>query len=363
LRVEGSDEALPVLDSLLDPFRARQLLERAVNGDGSDSAVLRIVRCEPRVARYKPGSRCTVVYRIDAAWSDGRPAPDVVVGKTYRGDKGRVAFDGMRALWSSPLAASPVVHIAEPLGYLHDERLLVQGPVREETTVKAVVEGAAAGSAPELWERLGALAERAADGLAALHGCGAVPTVSTGLDAELADGEGHGRLHLDGLLSRLATVAPGASTAVARVLDEIVTRVATCGPDPDVPSHGSFRPAQVLVWRDEVALIDFDGFCRAEPAMDVALFCASMKVTGMTDAASAGKSPAELARCMARLHEVSERFVDRYTARRPVSLERVAQWEALDLLTQLLHGWTKVKQARLDGTIPLLSAHLGRWLS
>jgi len=363
LKVEGSDDALPVLDSLLDASLARDILERTVNQARPESAALRIERCEPRAARYKPGSRCTVVYRVDAAWSDGRPAPDVIVAKTYRGDKGLVAFDGMSAMWSSPLSTSPVVHIAEPLGYLHDERLLVQGALREETTVKAVIEDAVAGDTPELWERLGTLAERAAEALAALHGCGAVASESTRWDAELAHGEGHRRMHLDGHLSKLTTVAPGATEAAARVLDEIVAAAAMCSPDPDVPSHGSFRPAQVLVWHDEISLIDFDGFCRAEPAMDVALFCASMKVTGMTDAASAGQSPEQLAICMARLDEVCDRFVRRYTDNRPLSLERVALWEALDLLTQLLHGWTKVKQARLDGTIPLLVAHLQRRLS
>ena len=43
--------------------------------------------------------------------------------------------------------------------------------------------------------------------------------------------------------------------------------------DPDAgPAHRSFRPAQVLLCGPDASIIDFDGFCHAEPALDVALF-------------------------------------------------------------------------------------------
>ena len=46
---------------------------------------------------------------------------------------------------------------------------------------------------------------------------------------------------------------------------------------PLVPTHRSFRPAQVLIDGGDIAFIDFDGLCTAEPAIDVALFRAALR--------------------------------------------------------------------------------------
>jgi hypothetical protein len=53
-------------------------------------------------------------------------------------------------------------------------------------------------------------------------------------------------------------------------------------------------------------------------------------------------------------------FLARYESRRPVSHERVALYETLDLLTVVLHSWTKVKPSRLRHGLLLLDRHLAR---
>ena len=62
-----------------------------------------------------------------------------MVAKTYRGEKGANAFAGMQALWDAEVASGAVVSLAEPIAYRHDLRLLVQGPVEEERTLKDLV--------------------------------------------------------------------------------------------------------------------------------------------------------------------------------------------------------------------------------
>ena len=42
-----------------------------------------------------------------------------------------------------------------------------------------------------------------------------------------------------------------------------------------------------------------------------------------------------------------------------MSLARLALWEALALLTDALHCWTKVRPAELPEAIAALAAHLG----
>ena len=50
----------------------------------------------------------------------------------------------------------------------------------------------------------------------------------------------------------------------------------------------------------------------------------------------------------------------RYQTHRPVSLERVALYETLDLLTVVLHSWTKVERSRLRHGLLLLERHVER---
>ena len=91
-----ADAALPALPSLVDADSAAVFLQQEPRDAGHDVAV---AGCAPEVVRYKPGSRCTIVYRMDYG---GAPGPDPLVVKTHQGDKGRTAWEAMRALWASP---------------------------------------------------------------------------------------------------------------------------------------------------------------------------------------------------------------------------------------------------------------------
>ena len=140
------------------------------------------------MARYSPGSRCTVLYRLGFNGVEGSQRwPELVVAKTYHGDKGRVAWDGMRAVWDSPLSRGDPVHVAEPLAFVPELNVLIQGPVREEQTLKQLIVEAWRTGAPAARARLDTAVAQAADGLATLHGCGAAAAVTVTWDDELAD--------------------------------------------------------------------------------------------------------------------------------------------------------------------------------
>jgi hypothetical protein len=53
-----------------------------------------------------------------------------------------------------------------------------------------------------------------------------------------------------------------------------------------------------------------------------------------------------------------ETFLSEYEKYQPVSRERVALWEALDLLMEVLHGWIKVKPGELADVIYTLEQFL-----
>ncbi len=84
----------------------------------------------------------------------GRGWPSIVVAKTYSGHKGQNAYDGMRALWDSPLSQGDIVTIAEPLAYLPELKVLVQGPIFEEQTLEDLLKSAVRANTPEAMAEL-----------------------------------------------------------------------------------------------------------------------------------------------------------------------------------------------------------------
>jgi hypothetical protein len=348
-----AETRLEALALLTDPERARALLQQAIRDGAPAYRDLRILACHPEVMRYSPGSRATVRYRLDLP-AEGRAAgwPDVVVAKTYhRADKGRTAWDGMRALWRSPLGRGGTVAIAEPLAWLPAQRILVQGPVRQQQTLKDLLLAALAGGDARAWAELRTALARTAAGLVELHRSGAASAARVGFDDELGE--------VRGVLARVTARLPELAGAADGLLDEVERLAGRVRPDAAGPAHRSFRPAQVLLHDGGLGFIDFDGFCQAEPALDVALFRATVRDLGM------GTLPRDATPAASRAHAdqldaLCDAFLDHYRSRAPISAERVAVWEALDLLTNVLHAWTKAKPVRLAHGVGLLRDHADR---
>jgi len=345
LRVPPREPALPALPLLTDPGRARELLEQAIRACSPTHGQLRIEAVLPHVVRTK-GSRCTVLYELEFG-SEKHDAPSPLIAKTYRGDKGKNAYAGMRALWASKLGMSSAVSIAEPLAFVPEHNVLVQGPVRGETTLKALIRSAfEAGTAEALLE-LSAYVDKTAVGLAEVHTCGVTYGETVSWEDKLADVE-----ETVGRAALLASELADAAAPLLTRLDELATGHP---PDPPVPTHGSFRPNQVLVNEGKIGFIDFDRFGQAEPALDVASFRTAMRDAGRLD----GREHIGEARQkrLVQLDELCDRFLDRYAGVAAVSRERVRVWEALGLFTTVLHCWTKM-EAGLEARLELLRHHV-----
>ena len=141
---------------------------------------------------------------------------------------------------------------------------------------------------------------------------------------------------------------------------------ASSDPDPAVASHGTFRPAQVLLHNGEIGFIDFDSCCKAEPAKDLGLFLCAFLRAGMAtvDFDDIEVSSEELddggrrAR-FERLIAISEGFLDEYErANKPINRQRVALFEALELFILIQHAWTKIKVRELNDIMYVLEQFL-----
>jgi hypothetical protein len=233
--------------------------------------------------------------------------------------------------------------------------VLVQGPVPEERILKDLLAEAVETRSPTLMDEYRRFQAKTVAGLVVLHtsGVGFGETVTWGDEvAEIRE-----------VLDRLARWVPAVGEAAEPMLAHLSELASRHPAQSAGPAHRSFRPAQVLISEEGVGFIDFDGFCRCEPAIDVALFRATIKDVGMRTAIErapegrlADRSLAELA---ILLDELCDEFLDEYESLAPISRERVALWEALDLLTNVLHNWTKVRPERMEGSMLLLRRHLG----
>ena len=123
------------------------------------------------------------------------------------------------------------------------------------------------------------------------------------------------------------------------------------------------RSSSIRVWVIRIGFIDFDGFCQAEPALDLALFLTSLKDKGMRVLYGKGKNadaaldPATCEARLAVLDELGEVVLAHYERHAAVSRPRIALWEACELFTLVLNSWARVKPIRVIHTLTLLERH------
>lgn len=357
-QVEPPETVLAAMPQLTDPEQARTLLEQGISAGAPAYQGLRIQACTPRIISYKPGSRCTIMYHLEypAELAVGRDWPETVIAKTYRGNKGRIAYDGMLALWRSPLSRGDVVTIAEPLAYLPELKLMVQRPIPVEQSLEELLRSALIDGTSEALEELRHYMRMTARGLAALHRSGVRPDETMTWEEWLPD--------VQDLMDRLAAPLPELADVATPLLARLKGIAAAHPADPTVPTHGTFDPEQVLIAQGRIGFIDFDSFCLAEPALDVGLFLAAIMDAGLkaSDGALASRD-ARMAR-LDQMAEIGEVFLAEYEGLAPISRPRVALWEALDFLLDALHAWTKVKLVGPDNDMLILEHHLrsmGLW--
>jgi hypothetical protein len=342
LTPQSPDDALTELDPLTDPAQSANLLERVIRDSSRVYESLRFASCHPRVLRYKPGSRATVLFHLGYGPSDqDRGWPDRVIAKTYRDLRGGTTYEGMRALWESPLVDHDLLTLAEPMVFDQELRLLVQSHIPNTGTLRQLIREARRTGTPELAAELNDYVRKTGAALAALHGSGVPVGTALDFDDEFED--------LSEDLNELVQAAPQLQGAAGPFLASLRDLSVRFPVDSPVSSHGAFRPDQVLLSDGKIGFVDFDGFCQAEPALDVAEFLSKLRSICLT----VGKGEddvvddAQLPALLARADQLSDMFLAEYERHRRLSHERVTLWEALSLLTRLVDGWTKVKPSRL----------------
>ena len=364
LRLKQDDTELAALKLLTDPEPSRRLLNEWIRTGPSTYHDIQIHSCHPKVVRYKLGSRCTIRYQLDYGPTPIGQLnyPDIVIAKTYRRTKGLNAYRSMLALWNSPLRNSTTVRIAEPLAYNPKMRVLVQGPLREQLTLAELLQAGFADDAPQKTGELEYILRKTAAGLVELH----FSKIQFGEVWQWQDLCSE----INQQILELADIFVEFGPMVSPLLEKLNSLASAYHADALVPSHGTFRPAQVLLYEGEIGFIDFDSFCLSEPANDLALFLATVLRIGLTpldddeqaDEKAVGSITAlDFSARFERLSALCNKFLNEYQRFAPVSRERVLLWEALYIFTFVLAAWRKIKIKEVGNAVDLLrnflSAH------
>lgn len=245
-----ADPGMPALDIALNPAEMRRRFGAALGGNGSNP--IEDLRAE--AVRYKPGLHC--VYRYELRTPSGQ---DIWYGKMFAGD-GDSLMANISALHKASQANPAMPRVPEPLVYWPDIHLLLQPAVEGGIEFsKYAYDPSVEDSARLEWMH------RAGAGLAGLHHCG-VPGDLRTLEEDLED--------LHAYLAPMEKVKPQLAARFEETILDISRRAASLPPVESVPSHGAMRTDQFILQGDQLAVIDLDGFCWANPARDIGNFLA-----------------------------------------------------------------------------------------
>ena len=347
-----ADVGLPAMPALTDPAAARATLQTALRNGADTRAELTLAAAIPTVVRYREGLRCTIVYALDYPAAAATVGPAGVVAKVYEGDEGRHTYAAMTALWNSPLRFSSTVRIAEPLAFLPEINVVLQELVPGDISLKDHLKQAfAAGVAPGV-AALTELVRKSGRGLAELHTCGATAGPDVTWDDQIAA--------LRAAVTQLDTALADSSAAIEPLVQGLERAAAEIPAAPLVPTHRSFRPAQILLDGEDIAFLDFDGYCRAEPGLDLSLFRTTLVDLCLRALEADDEAPsAEVQReRQAQLDSLCASFLAGYEEVAPVDRERLALWDAMTSAKDIVDCWRKVKFEHLDRRMEFLRQRL-----
>jgi hypothetical protein len=294
-----ADASLPALAASCDTsehgpvFQALQAAARLQLHDTS----WRLVSASAEPVRYKPANRCVIRYRLVLERKeDDSPVRRnfTLFGKVYGDPEQAESVQTMQqqlydeqvdALGST--IAGQALHtplLPQPLGTVKTLGLTLNEAVQAAPSQEQMLTGVRALQPQVVRGRGGEISDVVIPGeelrltavaLAGLHTSGVQP------------GEGAprtGAKEAKRARERAALIAahtPGQATEVQRLAQQLATRLETLQPDAYRPAHGGFKASQLLFHSHQVFVVDFDGFCLADSALDVGYFLAYLRPSGL----------------------------------------------------------------------------------
>jgi Phosphotransferase enzyme family len=303
-----ADGNLPALAASCDTrphsslFEALQSTARVKLGD--DAWQLVYATAEP--VRYKPANRCVIRYNLTLERGKDEEATLrnlTIFGKVYADpEQARRVQDLQQRLYNEQssrpvgtgeagsgegtlvvaLQGSPF--LPRPLGMIGALGLAFNEAVQPTGTRERLVTGTHAlrpqmerGRGGEITDLVIPVEELwlTAIALARLHTSSVHPDESTPRTGSKEAKRARERAAL------IARHNPSQAEEVHRLAQQLAARLEALEPDVYRPAHGGFKASQLLFNNHKVFVVDFDGFCLADSALDVGYFLAYLRPSGL----------------------------------------------------------------------------------
>ena len=325
-----NDPILPSLTKALNPQTVSAALAAALPDFQSSTA--RILRCDVRPLRFRPGRRCTM--RLDV-WlrekDSGVIHHRVLYGKIYHDlEKAEHVYNQMLSISSSIPAQQGHVSFATASAFLPELAMVLQDPIEGVPLDSLLSCNTGA------WDSRGfAGTIAAASALAAFHSSGLAAGKPRSISTELARFKKRG--------ARIGQVNPELSNEMIRLADALSSWLDTLGHWGATTRlvHGDCKPAQFLINNQQVALLDFDHCGMADPAVDVGTFLATLQQMKVKQTM---KNRGKPARCTDWLPDLKRQFLEAYcdASGSPSGFWHLAKWyEAVGLLRKAIRGFER----------------------
>jgi hypothetical protein len=307
-----ADASLPALAAGCDTsehgpvFQALQAAARVLLHGTS----WRLVSASAEPVRYKPASRCVIRYRLILECEDDGPVRRnfTLFGKVYADREQAESVQAMQQqLYDEQVdtlgstIAGQVLHtplLPRPLGTINTLGLTLNEAVQPATSQEPMLTGVRALQPQVLRGRGGEISDVVIPGeelrltavaLAGLHTSGVRP----GEGAPRTGAKEAKRARERATL--IAAHTPGQAAEVQRLAQQLATGLEALQPDSldesgssldesgsyYRPAHGGFKASQLLFHSHQVFVVDFDGFCLADSALDVGYFLAYLRPSGL----------------------------------------------------------------------------------
>jgi hypothetical protein len=336
------DPDLPTLIRASDPTEMLAVFRGAVQ----EPLVLDACRVEP--ARYPRRRRCVLRYDLDGR----RAASRDPTRRTFFGKLG-VEHPGepealLAALRERAGAAPYPFRVPRLVAACPELRLgvleKIPGDPQIGRLIRSRVLGTPAEPAPVA---LAEAVEASAEILSVLHGW----RIEVGRRRTL-----EGDLSALGLeLEAVNHAAPELGSRLNEMTRQIADRAAVVAPFAPRLSHGDYTHDQILFEDGARGLLDFDGLCLAEPALDLGQFCAYLRMACAKAERAAQSGPSGLG------DQLSDQFVRAYVQAAgvprpevPRLRDRIRLYEAARLVRICVHSWQQLKPARLSTALSVL---------
>ncbi len=333
------DGELPTLAAATNESVAGRAIEQLLSASGHRD--VSIEACKAKPIHYNRRHRCMLRYQLELAGERSL----AVYGKVTSDDSGARIPEIVEALTATFAGAG--VALPECLGWHEDLQLVafteIPGAPRVAQLLKARLRGDASEEEVTLEDAVDVCGRIAA----ALHTSGLGLGEARPLEIELA------RLRAN--LLPMRRLSPELEKQLSDWLDVVERRAASIPGTDLCQCHGDFSYTQLIFDGTNAGLVDFDNFCRAEPALDLGQFLAYLRYAGTK--AHASSSAAQQG---GPSKDLAARFASSYVAAGgpPEALDRVDLYEATNLVRMAEHAWQNLKSRRLDQIVALLRERL-----